>query len=48
MKYRPSPQELVDWMSNEEEIDARVSGTEIAAMIAKNAPDLRINTLSLG
>jgi len=49
MKYRPSPQELVDWMSNEEEIDARVSGTEIAAMIAKNAPDQRNGVLgSLG
>ena len=49
MKYRPSPQELVEWMSNEEEIDKRVHGTEIASMIAKNAPDQRNGVLgSLG
>ncbi len=49
MKYRPSPQQLVEWMSNAEEIDARVAGTEIAAMIAKDAPDQRNGVLgSLG
>jgi type IV secretory pathway TraG/TraD family ATPase VirD4 len=49
MKYRPSPQELVEWMSNAEEIDKRVHGTEIASMIAKNAPDQRNGVLgSLG
>ena len=49
MKYRPSPHELVEWMSNEEEIDRRVQGTEIASMIAKNAPDQRNGVLgSLG
>ena len=36
-------------MSNEEEIDKRVAGTEIAAMISKNAPDQRNGVLgSLG
>ena len=36
-------------MSNEKEIDARVSGTELAAMIAKDAPDQRNGVLaSLG
>ncbi|AXC15987.1 IncF plasmid conjugative transfer protein TraD (plasmid) [Acidisarcina polymorpha] len=49
MKYRPSPHELVAWMSNETEIDKRVAGTEIAAMIAKDAPDQRNGVLaSLG
>jgi type IV secretory pathway TraG/TraD family ATPase VirD4 len=49
MKYRPTPQELVAWMSNPKEIDARVAGTEIAAMIAKDAPDQRNGVLgSLG
>ncbi|MBB5319470.1 type IV secretion system DNA-binding domain-containing protein [Tunturibacter empetritectus] len=49
MKYRPSPQDLVDWMSNAAEIDRRVKGTEIASMIAKDAPDQRNGVLgSLG
>ncbi|NYF54118.1 type IV secretion system DNA-binding domain-containing protein [Tunturiibacter gelidoferens] len=49
MKYRPTPQELVEWMSNPAEIDRRVEGTEIAAMIAKDAPDQRNGVLgSLG
>jgi type IV secretory pathway TraG/TraD family ATPase VirD4 len=49
MKYRPTPQELVEWMSNEAEIDKRVANTEIAAMIAKDAPDQRNGVLaSLG
>lgn len=49
MKYRPSPQELIAWMSNPNEVDARVAGTEIAAMIAKDAPDQRNGVLgSLG
>lgn len=49
MKYRPTPQQLVEWMSNPEEVDARVAGTEIAAMIAKDAPDQRNGVLgSLG
>ena len=49
LKYRPSPQELVDWMSHEEEIDRRVEGTELAAMIAKGAVQQRSGVLgSLG
>ena len=49
LKYRPTPQDLVAWMSNEKEIDARVMGTELAAMIAKDAPDQRNGVLgSLG
>jgi len=49
LKYRPTPQELVAWMSDESEIDRRVEGTELAAMIAKDAPDQRNGVLgSLG
>ena len=49
LKYRPSPEQLVHWMSNEDEIDQRVAGTEIAAMIAKGAQQQRNGVLgSLG
>jgi type IV secretory pathway TraG/TraD family ATPase VirD4 len=49
LKYRPTPQQLVEWMSNEAEIDCRVAGTELAAMIAKGAMEQRSGVLaSLG
>jgi type IV secretory pathway TraG/TraD family ATPase VirD4 len=49
LKYRPSTQELVAWMSNPEEIDRRVKGTELEAFISKDAPDQRQGVLgSLG
>lgn len=49
LKYRPTPQELVHWMSHEDEIDERVEGTELAAMIAKGAQQQRSGVLgSLG
>ena len=49
LKYKPSPEELVHWMSNEDEIDRRVQGTELAAMIAKGAQQQRNGVLgSLG
>ena len=49
MKYRPTPQDLVAWMSDPDEIDRRVEGTELAAMISKDAPDQRNGVLgSLG
>lgn len=49
LKFRPSPQQLVAWMSNEAEIDRRVEGTELAAMIAKGAQQQRSGVLgSLG
>ena len=34
----PSPQDLVQWMSDPSEVDRRVEGTEYAQMIAKGAP----------
>jgi len=49
MKYRPTSQQLVEWMSNPDEIDRRVEGTELEAMISKDAPDQRNGVLgSLG
>jgi hypothetical protein len=49
LKYRPTPQNLVAWMSDAIEIDRRVEGTELAAMISKEAPDQRNGVLaSLG
>ena len=49
LKYRPSPEELVEWMANEDEIDRRVEGTELASIIAKGAPQQRGGVLaSLG
>jgi hypothetical protein len=33
LSLKPSPQELTAWMANAEEIDRRVKGTELAAMI---------------
>lgn len=49
LKYRPSPEELVHWMANEDEIDRRVEGTELASIIAKGAQQQRSGVLaSLG
>jgi type IV secretory pathway TraG/TraD family ATPase VirD4 len=49
MKYRPSVQDLISWMSNPDEIDRRVKGTELQAMISKDASDQRQGVLgSLG
>lgn len=49
LRYRPSPQELVMWMSHEDEIDKRVAGTELASIIAKGAQQQRSGVLaSLG
>ena len=45
----PSPQQLVQWMSDPAEIDRRVEGTEYAQMIAKGAHEQRSGVLgSLG
>ena len=49
MKYRPSTQDLVAWMSNPDEIDRRVAGTELESIISEDAPDQRNGVLgSLG
>ena len=45
----PTPAQLVAWMSNPEEIDHRVKGTELAALIDPKAPQQRSGVLaSLG
>jgi hypothetical protein len=37
LTYGPTPQQLVQWMSNPGEIDKRVAGTEMEMMSAKGA-----------
>jgi len=49
LTFGPSPKQLVEWMSNPDEIDQRVEGTEMAAMLAKGAQQQRNGVLaSLG
>jgi type IV secretory pathway TraG/TraD family ATPase VirD4 len=49
MAYGPTPDQLVQWMSNPEEIDRRVKGTEHAHLIDQHAHQQRAGVLaSLG
>lgn len=49
MAYGPTPKELVEWMSNPEEIDRRLKGTEHAHLIDPRAHQQRAGVLaSLG
>lgn len=49
MAYGPSPGELIEWMSNPEEIDRRLKGTEHAHLIDPRAHQQRAGVLaSLG
>jgi type IV secretory pathway TraG/TraD family ATPase VirD4 len=49
LTFGPTPQELVEWMANPDEIDYRVQNTEMAMMIAKGAQQQRNGVLaSLG
>lgn len=41
----PTPQQLIEWMSNPEEIDRRVRGTELASLIEPSAPQQRSGVL---
>jgi Type IV secretion-system coupling protein DNA-binding domain len=41
LRYRPSPQDLTQWMRNLEEVDLRIAGTELEAMIPKRAVSQR-------
>jgi type IV secretory pathway TraG/TraD family ATPase VirD4 len=45
LKLKPTPQELVWWMSHPEEIDRRIEGTEFAPMINRDAPAQRNGVL---
>jgi hypothetical protein len=42
---KPTPEELVYWLSHDEEIDRRVRGTELESMIATDAPQQRRGVL---
>ena len=49
LTFGPTPQQLVQWMSNPSEIDARVQGTELASIIEAGAQQQRAGVLaSLG
>ena len=49
LTFGPTPQELVEWMSNPKEIDSRVKGTELASIVELGAQQQRAGVLaSLG
>ena len=41
LTFKPTPRQLVQWMSNPEEIDRLVEGTPYKAMITRESPDQR-------
>ena len=45
LSFLPTPTQLVEWMSHPEEIDKRVQGTELAAIIDPRAPNQRTGVL---
>jgi hypothetical protein len=45
LNLKPTPQELTYWMSNADEIDKRIEGTEMAAMIDRGAANQRSGVL---
>ena len=45
INLKPTPQELTYWMSNADEIDKRIEGTEMAAMIDRGAANQRSGVL---
>ena len=49
LTFGPTPQQLVEWMSNPDEIDKRVKGTELASILTPGAQQQRAGVLaSLG
>lgn len=46
LRYEPSPQDLTTWMSQAEEIDFRLAGTECAALVAPTVGGQRAAVLS--
>ncbi|HEV2112770.1 MAG TPA: type IV secretion system DNA-binding domain-containing protein [Terriglobales bacterium] len=46
LTLRPSPEELVHWLMHEEELDRRLKGTELAAMIYPGAAAQRAGVLA--
>jgi hypothetical protein len=45
LSFLPTPAQLIEWMSHPEEIDKRVKGTELAALIDPRAPNQRTGVL---
>jgi hypothetical protein len=45
INQRPTPEQLTYWMSNADEIDKRIEGTEMAAMIDRGAANQRSGVL---
>jgi hypothetical protein len=45
LSFLPTPTQLIEWMSHPEEIDQRVKGTELAAIIDPRAPNQRTGVL---
>jgi hypothetical protein len=41
LEFNPNPRELVEWLTDEEQIDRRVAGTELAHLIGAKAPQQR-------
>ena len=46
LRYGPTPQELIQWMSDPKEIDHRVAGTEVANYIDRTASPQRVGVLA--
>ena len=46
LRYGPTPQELIQWMSDPKEIDHRVAGTEVANYIDRAAGPQRVGVLA--
>jgi hypothetical protein len=46
LRYGPTPDELIEWMSNPKEIDNRVARTEVANFIDASAPPQRVGVLA--
>ena len=46
LTFRPSAKQLIDWMSNPDEIDTRLAGTALAPLIDKTAAPQRSAVLS--
>jgi hypothetical protein len=46
LRYKPNPQQLSAWMKNPAEIDRRLKGTELAALLDSRAPGQRSGVLA--
>jgi hypothetical protein len=46
LRYGPTPQQLIEWMSHPKEIDQRVAETEVANYLDHSAPPQRVGVLA--